>query len=295
MVFYFTGTGNSLYAAMTIGAPLQSIPQVLRSGKLDFTAETIGIVAPVYGHEIPPMVKEFLRKARFHTPYFFMVLTYGNRHGGAAELAQQLCQDCGIQHSYINVLLMVDNWLPSFDMEEQMRLDKQVDAHLAQIAADIAARKHWIAPVSESDRAAHREFLARSAQMPAGAWQHLIQVSDRCIGCGICQRVCPTSSIKVRDGRAIPIPGNCQTCLFCVHNCPQMAIGLTIPEKNAKARYRNEHITLAQIIRANEQTDPSGSCESPDQTRPGTRPAGPTACSPLYPDEPVTRRPAACP
>ncbi len=81
MLFYFTGTGNSLYAAKQIEKDPLSIPQVMRGTELDFSAEQIGIVAPIYGHEVPPMVKEFLRKAQFHTDYFYMVLTYGNRHG----------------------------------------------------------------------------------------------------------------------------------------------------------------------------------------------------------------------
>ena len=54
-----------------------SIPQALREGSLNFTAERIGIVAPVYGHEVPAMVKDFLKKADFHTDYFYMILTYG--------------------------------------------------------------------------------------------------------------------------------------------------------------------------------------------------------------------------
>ncbi len=253
MLFYFTGTGNSLYAAKGIEPNPISIPQAIHQEVLEFTADTIGIVCLVYGHEVPQMVREILQKANFHTDYFYMVLTYGNRHGGAAELAQKLCQACGIQPAYINVLLMVDNWLPSFDMDEQRKLDKGVEAHLRQIAADIAARKRWIAPVTDADRAAHQEFLNRMAQQPPDAWQHLIRVTDRCIGCGICQQVCPSGSIRVVDRKVVHIPGSCQTCLSCVHNCPEKAIGLTVPEKNPDARYRNEHIQLAELIRANRQ------------------------------------------
>lgn len=253
MLFYFTGTGNSLYAAKQIEENPVSIPQVMKGEKLDFTADAIGIVAPVYGHEVPEMVREFMHTANFHTDYFYMVLTYGNRHGGAAELAEKLCRECGITPNYINVLLMVDNWLPSFDMDEQRGMDKKIDEHLAEIASDIQARKNWLVPVTDKDRAAHQEFLARKSGMPADAWQHLIRVTDACVGCGICAKVCPTGSIRIVDGKAVHTPGNCQTCFACVHACPKKAIGLNIPEKNPNARYRNEHITLQEIIAANEQ------------------------------------------
>lgn len=96
MVFYFTGTGNSLYIAKQIEASPLSIPQEIQKEKPEFSAESIGIVAPVYGHELPAMVKDFLKKAVFHTDYFYLILTYGNRHGGAAELAQKYCEKCGI-------------------------------------------------------------------------------------------------------------------------------------------------------------------------------------------------------
>lgn len=86
MIFYFTGTGNSLYAASLLESELVSIPQIMRQDELEFTAERIGIVAPVYGHEVPQMVRAFMQRAAFHTDYFYMVLTYGNRHGGAAAM-----------------------------------------------------------------------------------------------------------------------------------------------------------------------------------------------------------------
>ena len=139
MIFCFTGTGNSLYAASLLESELVSIPQIMRQDELEFTAERIGIVAPVYGHEVPQMVRAFMQRAAFHTDYFYMVLTYGNRHGGAAELAQQLCAECGIDPAYINVVLMADNWLPAFDMTEQKQLDKHVEEQLSVIRADLDA------------------------------------------------------------------------------------------------------------------------------------------------------------
>lgn len=76
-------------------------------------------------------------------------------------------------------------------------------------------------------------------------------MTDGCIGCGICEKVCPSGSIRLREGKAVYTPGYCQTCLACIHACPQKAIGLTIPEKNPGARYRNEHISQDEIVMAN--------------------------------------------
>lgn len=253
MIFYFTGTGNSLYIARQIEETPVSIPQVMRQEPLEFTADSIGVVAPVYGHEMPLMVKEFLKKGVFHTDYFYIILTYGNRHGGAAELAKDFCDRCGITVHYMNVIMMADNWLPGFDMNEQKKMDKKVEENMAVILSDLAARRNMISEVTDADRTAHRQFLDRMNQMPADAWQHLLRVTEGCVGCGTCEKVCPSASIHITDGKAVHVPGNCQTCLACVHACPQKAIQLTIPEVNPDARYRNEHISLQEIIEANSQ------------------------------------------
>ena len=36
-----------------------------------------------------------------------MLLTHGNRHSGAAELAKQLFDDCDVSVRYINVILIL--------------------------------------------------------------------------------------------------------------------------------------------------------------------------------------------
>ena len=252
MVFYFTGTGNSLYVARQLEEKPLSIPQVMRGDSFDFTDESIGVVAPIYGHELPPMVKEFIRKSSFHTDYFYVILTYGLRHGGASELARDFCESCGVHVAYANIVLMGDNFLPGYDMEIEQKADKHVDEQLAPIIGDVRGRVHKISAVTEEDREIHRENVARNAARPEGELQHLIVVvADRCIGCGVCSRVCPTASMRLVDGKAEHIPGKCEICMACAQACPQLAITTSRPEKNPHARYRNEHVTLEDIIEAN--------------------------------------------
>ena len=96
------------------------------------------------------MVKEFLQNAVFHTDYFYMILIYGNRHGGEAEPAKKLCDECGISVHYINVIVMADHWLPGFDVNEQKKPDKHIEENISAILSDLAARRNRIAEVTET-------------------------------------------------------------------------------------------------------------------------------------------------
>lgn len=64
IIFYFTGTGNSLYMARQLteeNTELLSIPQMVKQGKYEFEADEIGIVYPIYGHMPPNMVRKFIQ------------------------------------------------------------------------------------------------------------------------------------------------------------------------------------------------------------------------------------------
>ena len=256
MVLYFTGTGNSLYVAKQLDEVRVSIPQAIHDENKVYEAERLGIVCPVYGHEMPELVKKFIRQAVFHTDYFYVVLTYGRMHGGAAELADEFLKECGIEADYINTVMMVDNYLPTFDMNEQVAInpEKRVDEHIAAIRDDIQMQKKWKQTVTEADRKWHQRYLAMRRENPIDVKHGIFRVMDICIGCGICMNVCPTGSIRVEDQHAqYKDMSNCQMCLACVQHCPENAIRLTIPEKNPHARYHNGSIRLSEIVRANNQ------------------------------------------
>lgn len=120
-IFYFTGTGNSLYVAQQLGGELLSIPQVMKDDRIEIQDEAVGIVCPIYSGDMPKMVHHFLERAKIETDYFFMVYTYGMDATVATPHASEAAEKAGIRLDYVAQIKMVDNYLPGFSMEEQKK------------------------------------------------------------------------------------------------------------------------------------------------------------------------------
>ena len=256
MIFYFTGTGNSLYIAKSMDENIASIPQELKKETLSYKDESIGIVCPIYGHEMPAMVKEFIRRAEFNTDYLYMIMTYGANHGGAAEIAKKVFDATGKKASYINTIMMVDNFLPNFDMNDQMKQDKKIESQLTRIRKDIDAKKPGTQKTDVKNKMVHKMYVSFTGGQPETMWAKY-RITDDCIGCAICAKVCPAGCIRIENQKAVNTGTNCQACYACIHACPQKAIQFDLgqPEKNPRARYRNENVQLKEIIAANNQTE----------------------------------------
>ena len=84
IIYYFTGTGNSLAAAKKIAAALKDCELVPIAslqdtpGKIVPAADRVGIVCPVYDAGIPVIVKEFAERLDIGAvPYAFGIVTLG--------------------------------------------------------------------------------------------------------------------------------------------------------------------------------------------------------------------------
>jgi len=268
VILYFTGTGNSLYIARQLAhenTELLSIPQMMKAEKYDIEADEIGIVYPIYGHMPPNMVRRFIGLANLKADYKFAVLTYGNRQCNAAEIWDEVSKKAGKPFDYIATILMVDNWLPNFDMNEQRKIDKHIPENLSKIKAEINERKQWVEPATEEDRMMHNGFLAfMGIDHEVGFLKRsekYFVITDACVQCGICVDMCPCGNY-ILDGDSVKTSGDCEFCFACIQNCPQKAIRfakaeddplLARGELNPDARYRNENVSLADLRAANSQ------------------------------------------
>lgn len=268
IILYFTGTGNCLYTARQLadkGTELLSIPQMVKEGRYDFDADEIGLVYPIYGHMPPHMVREFIGKAKLNAPYRFAVLTYGARKCNAVEIFDDIATKAGNPFQYIGTLMMVDNWLPNFDMNEQMKMDKHIPENLARIRESVERQEQWHEPVTDEERAQHEGFMQYSGLDPEVGFlkksEKYFAVTDACVQCGICTEVCPRGNWHL-GAQGVSTAGDCEFCFACIQNCPQKAIQfakddsdplLARGEKNPNARYRNEYISAMDIKRANSQ------------------------------------------
>lgn len=58
--------------------------------------------------------------------------------------------------------------------------------------------------------------------------EHIIQInSEKCIGCGLCRKDCPTGNLLIENKKAKVISQDCIMCGHCVAICPKAAVSMT--------------------------------------------------------------------
>lgn len=248
-VLYFTATGNSLHVAKRIGGELCSIPKAIKTANCSFSDEKIGLVFPIYGLSVPAFIEEFLRKVKLDSSYIFAVMSYGFYDGGAATHLLEIAKRRGITFSYINTIKMVDNYLPTYNMEKQIKNEskKQIEEHLDKIITDISDSRQWIVKNSGFDTLMTKLFLRAWTRRSQGI-ANSFSIEDTCTKCAVCAKVCPVDNILLQCGKP-EFGSSCITCLACTQNCPQNAIRLK--GEKSTTRFRNRNVTLKDIVDAN--------------------------------------------
>lgn len=259
MIFYFSGTGNSRWAAIKLASATQErlidIAEEMRQMKLSGTRHTkpftlnagerLGFVFPVHGWRVPKLVREFIAALDFSTssvgknPFTFAVCTAGDNIGKTIDVLNRVIASneqlaaMGIQKvSSAYSLIMPESYvgLPFMDVdpkEREIKKKEEASQELAVICEEIFNRKEGI----------NRLVLGPTpwflTKVVGGFFENVLITDkrfhveqDRCVKCGICANVCPVKDI---DGGKGKYPKwlhhkDCLTCFTCYHHCPHHAI-----------------------------------------------------------------------
>ncbi len=242
VIYYFTGTGNSLAAARRIAervgdceiASLADTVAKMNEGgastiETDAGAERIGFVFPVYYYGLPAIVHDFFRALRVRgSPYLFCVATRGGSSGyGSFAQASGYLRRIGKNLDAGFFPLMPENYPVMYnptDSETAARMLESAEQDLAGIAEAIAAkrpfREGWQNPIA-----------AKLVSGPVNAWfvagarasDKKFASSAACVSCGKCVRACSVRNISLEGGKPV-WHGRCEQCFGCYNVCPTHAI-----------------------------------------------------------------------
>ena len=236
-IFYFTGTGNSLFAAQkiadAISATLVSIPQVIDEQKT-YTDDAIGFVYPQYANGLPKMVRRFILSNTFKADYFFAIDLYAFIHINAlGEIASLIPLNYG---AYLKTPM---NFIFLFGAPKNPSgMLAKTENKLNKIINDITNCVNKRIKPSKRIGNATKHF-----------GESKFKVTADCTKCGICEKVCPAGNIKLDE--MIRFNNHCETCYACVNLCPVHAI-YSKKAMLKRRQYRNPIISVDEIAAAND-------------------------------------------
>lgn len=248
MVIYFSGTGNSRYAAEYIRNitkdKLVNAGTLIKDGRKGetFTSEKPFIfVSPAYGWRIPRVFSDFIKNSTFQgSKSAYFVVTCGTDIGDAARYLEKLSAYKQFKLMGAAAVVMPENYIAMFDVpspEESERILLSADREILSIASKINNEE----PLPQR-QAGFKDKIKSSVVNPI-FYTFLVKAkgfysTEQCVGCGKCERICPMNNVRLEKSR--PLWGNrCTHCMACICGCPKEAIEYK-KISFGKARYFND-------------------------------------------------------
>lgn len=232
MILYFSGTGNSAYAAKRIGRAIcdETVDLFEKIRSRDCSGLHADrpwvIVVPTYAWRIPRIVQDWLE----HTSLagnrdIYFVMTCGGSIGNAGKHLQALCAAKQMHYMGCMEIRMPENYIALFSTPTQaqaLEIIGQAEPVIDRAARMIQAHAAFPAPaVTLKDKM--NSGLVNQMFYPMFVHAKKFYATDACISCGKCAAVCPLHNLSLQAGK--PVWGaRCTHCMACISRCPTGAI-----------------------------------------------------------------------
>lgn len=248
-IFYFSGTGNSLFAAKQIS---EAIPnsKVVSITENDYSSdsETV-IVTPLYHYSLPPIVIDFIDNLNLDSCNFLsLIITAEYPNGNAIELGKKLLLKKNKELNSAYYVKMPTNYLISSKMLTDKSIKKTLkisSKKISKIIVDLIQNSSYFDKESKlyakllNTRKSYSDFNSKYS-----SYDNSFKVNSSCNLCKICEKSCPAQNINIE--KKPEWQGDCKACLRCINICPKNAINYTTATEN-KRRYINPEIKISDL------------------------------------------------
>ena len=234
MILYFSATGNTEFVAKKLAEYTndETINLLERIRKKDYSEihseRPFVICSPIYVCEMPRFFADYIDKLELTgNRNVYYVFTSGGYAGIAAALGRKQAKRKGMVYRGRAEFRMPRNYplskryplLPENEILERIEETKQ---QLPKVAKQIAG--------GERIKLRRLTYLEKIVTYPFNPvwvkYKHTAKpfhATDKCKGCGKCERLCPLNNITMVDKKP-QWANTCAHCMACMSGCPAEAI-----------------------------------------------------------------------
>ena len=249
---YFSGTGNSKYAAELFCMEYDKESRVYSIEDVEAfmalkDADLIVFAYPVQFSTVPKIVRDYVtdNKELWKNKKVFVIATMGLFSGdGSGSLGRLLKKYGAVVTGGLHLRMpdiVADVKALKRPLDKNQELVRQAELKIREAVKQLKAGH----PTREGMGPLYRlaGFFGQRAYFGHKTRKYSSKLkidTEKCIGCGKCEELCPMKNITITDQKAVS-GDRCTMCYRCINKCPKQAItllGKSVIEQCGIERYK---------------------------------------------------------